>query len=100
MPLYRTGDSALALAEHFIETGHPIDRKGVKFLDNHLSSQHCCVLEGWHILHSLNRELHVFASVLSLFALRIFGTCVYYVFVFFYCLLLLYIFNVLKIFTC
>lgn len=57
MPLELVIVVHLALAEHFIEPGHPIDRKGVKFLNNHLSTEHCCVLEGWHILHSLNWDL-------------------------------------------
>ena len=56
----KKGDVATsALAEHALETGHPMDLTKAEVIDHHPFTSNRCLLESWHIQRSadtLNRE--------------------------------------------
>ena len=56
----KNGDvAASALAEHALDTGHPLDLTKAEVIDHHPHTMTRCLLESWHIQKnqgSLNRE--------------------------------------------
>ena len=51
--------AASALAEHTLDTGHPLDLTKAKVIDHHLHTMTQCLLESWHIQRTqgtLNRK--------------------------------------------
>ena len=56
----KKGDVATsALAEHALETGHPVDLTRAEVVDHHPIATNRCLLESWHIQRTagtLNRE--------------------------------------------
>ena len=56
----KNGDVAgTALAEHTLDTGHPLDLTKAEVIDHHPHTMTRCLLESWHIQKkqgSLNRE--------------------------------------------
>ena len=68
----KKGDVAIsALAEHALETGHPVDLSKAEVIDYHPFTTNRCLLESWHIQHTtdtLNRERGTLPTVYSLYS--------------------------------